>query len=154
MNEILAETAQHIKKTLALPVTEEPHASAYPRPPRLSQTTGAGTSPSKLQGTPSEIPMRDILFACQDTGIAIMSEDLVLLDCNSVFAALLMGKDLDAGAVERVSSEALKGTMLQSYVQSTEELRNLILAMQYINSAVVGESLSLSRSRSLSLSEK
>ncbi len=98
--------------------------------------------------------MRDILFACQDTGIAIMSEDLVLLDCNSVFAALLMGKDLDAGAVERVSSEALKGTMLQSYVQSTEELRNLILAMQYINSAVVGESLSLSRSRSLSLSEK
>ncbi len=33
------------------------------------------------------VHMRDVLFTCRDAGIAVVDEDLTILDCNSMFAS-------------------------------------------------------------------
>ncbi len=87
--------------------------------------------------------MRNVLFSCRETGIAVISEDLRIQECSPTFAAILLGRDVAEEAIEQCGSdaEALRGELLTSYMHDPEEERQVGMALEHLNMMVQGKSL-------------
>jgi hypothetical protein len=124
INQILAEAVQNLKNLTA----SQSSASKQCKPnENLAETAQTEIDRGLI--------MRDVLFSCRDVGIAIVDEALGILDCNLVFAAIMMGKELPEESAEHLSPLclALRGTSMQRYIESADEYGCLLLALQHIN---------------------
>jgi hypothetical protein len=132
INCILADTVREIRRAAS-----SHHADKKDEKVGNTSSSGSNTSEEEV-AEDTEISghstMRDVLFACRDAGIAIVDQDLTILDCNQIFDNLLRGNDL-MQEVNQLDTDgaSLHGRTLQEYVHSDEEARYLQLGIQHLN---------------------
>lgn len=81
---------------------------------------------------------------CPDCGVALVSDQLEILDSNPLFVAMILGKAFpnckEAMESEEYSPTKVKGLMMRRHMQSSSDEKYLLLALQHINTAVYRKS--------------
>jgi hypothetical protein len=141
MNEILAEAIREIKIPRTLERCSPKQKDRHEDLSTPSMEDGA--KQSNTSQTTFSVHMKDVILSCQDTvGIAMVDENLMILDCNPLFAAILLGQELTQAQdrMDRIwhDPSLVKGSVMQKHIHSPEEHTSLLRAMQHINSSDAG----------------